>query len=353
VTTFILASRERYRQLFVIAATVAAASMSIRAHVRTTAVTWSSDIAPLVQKRCLGCHVPDGSSGVPLDSYERARALAPQIKRAVLEHRMPPWPAARGFGDFANDRSLSPIETSLFVAWIDGGSPNGGAADIALSPDVASASGAPASDLHAITLQADARSVSESVASFELPTGLTQAAWFAAWEFQPGNRALVEQADLSIAGGDRIGTWVPPEGITRFPPGVAQRLPAGSRLAVTVFYKKTRGPATDRSRVVLYPSPPPRRMLRHQRLSCGSWRVPGPIEVLALRPSVPRSGERFEAIARRPDGAVDALCWIHAYQLRYEPTYRFRRPVQLPAATDVVLHSTEPACNADLEYVAR
>ena len=158
---------------------------------------------------------------------------------------------------------------------------------------------------------------------------------------------------MSIAGGDRIGTWVPPEGLTRFPADVAQRLPSGSRVRVTIFYKKTREPASDRSGVVLYLSPRPRRILRHQRLPCGSWRVPGPIEVLALRPSVSRSGEPFEAIARRPDGGVDALCWIHAYQLRYEPTYRFRRPVRLPAAADVELHSTEPGCSADLEYVAR
>jgi hypothetical protein len=38
---------------------------------------------------------------------------------------MPKWHAARGYGQFANDPSLSPFEVALFVAWIDGGAVQG------------------------------------------------------------------------------------------------------------------------------------------------------------------------------------------------------------------------------------
>ena len=60
-----------------------------------------------------------------------------------------------------------------------------------------------------------------------------------------------------------------------------------------------------------------------------------------------------EILARRPDGAVDALCLVRDYQLRYALTYRFRRPIALPAGTEIALHSSEPGCGADLEYVLR
>jgi hypothetical protein len=36
---------------------------------------------------------------------------------------MPKWNAARGYGDFANDPSLSPFEIALVTAWVDGGAP--------------------------------------------------------------------------------------------------------------------------------------------------------------------------------------------------------------------------------------
>ena len=36
---------------------------------------------------------------------------------------MPIWKAARGYGDFANDPSLSPFEIALVAAWADGGAP--------------------------------------------------------------------------------------------------------------------------------------------------------------------------------------------------------------------------------------
>jgi hypothetical protein len=97
----------------------------VRAHVPTTDVTWARDIAPIVEQRCLGCHSAGGPSSLPLGSYEAARTAAARIKHEVLERRMPPWPAASGFGTFANDRSLSLVETELLVAWADGGTPKG------------------------------------------------------------------------------------------------------------------------------------------------------------------------------------------------------------------------------------
>lgn len=89
----------------------------------TTKVSWSREVGPLVQARCVRCHRPDGRAPMSLATWEDARPWARAIREEVLTRRMPKWHAARGYGDFANDPSLSPFEIALIVAWVDGGAP--------------------------------------------------------------------------------------------------------------------------------------------------------------------------------------------------------------------------------------
>jgi hypothetical protein len=88
-------------------------------------VTWNTDVARLVQARCVRCHTPGGRGPMPLTTYEEARPWARAIREAVLTRRMPKWHAARGYGQFANDPSLSPFEIALVVSWVDAGAPRG------------------------------------------------------------------------------------------------------------------------------------------------------------------------------------------------------------------------------------
>jgi hypothetical protein len=97
---------------------------TLTAHDRiTTRVTWTREIAPIVEARCASCHRVGGTSTIALDTYQQARPWAAAIKEEVLTRRMPKWYAARGYGDFANDPSLSPFEIALIAAWVDGGAP--------------------------------------------------------------------------------------------------------------------------------------------------------------------------------------------------------------------------------------
>jgi hypothetical protein len=103
---------------------VATALPSLRAHERiTTTVTWDREISAIVRARCLSCHRDDGQAPMSLATYALARPWARAIRHEVLTRRMPVWHAARGYGDFSNDPSLSPFEIALIVAWVDGGAP--------------------------------------------------------------------------------------------------------------------------------------------------------------------------------------------------------------------------------------
>ena len=106
---------------------VAAFGIRGSAHDRiTTKVTWDREISPIVKARCAGCHAAQGPSTIRLTTYQEARPWAAAIKEEVLARRMPKWNAARGYGDFANDPSLSPFEIALIAAWVDGGAPEAG-----------------------------------------------------------------------------------------------------------------------------------------------------------------------------------------------------------------------------------
>jgi len=105
-------------------------SVSLGAHDPiTTKVTWTHDIARLFEARCVSCHTAGGKAPMPLTSYEEARPWARAIREEVLTRRMPKWHAARGYGEFANDPSLSPFEIATIAAWVDGGAPKGSPAD--------------------------------------------------------------------------------------------------------------------------------------------------------------------------------------------------------------------------------
>ena len=95
-----------------------------------TRVTWNGDIARIVEARCVSCHGADARGTMSLANYDAARPWARAIKEEVLTRRMPKWQAARGYGDFSNDPSLSPFQIALVLAWADGGAPRGADADL-------------------------------------------------------------------------------------------------------------------------------------------------------------------------------------------------------------------------------
>ena len=74
--------------------------------------------------RCVSCH-REGGSAFSLVKYEEARPWAKAIKEEVLERRMPPWGAVKGFGEFRDDRGLTQEQLELIAEWVEGGAPEG------------------------------------------------------------------------------------------------------------------------------------------------------------------------------------------------------------------------------------
>jgi hypothetical protein len=156
----------RSRILLVIVATVAALRSVLAHDPITTKVTWDREIAPLFQARCVSCHSPGGRAPMSLATYEEARPWARAVREEVLARRMPKWPVVRGYGDFANDPSLSPFEIALITAWADGGAPKTAPSPAARPGRLEPARSLPHEDAAAL-----ARSLTLPCSSTELPAG--------------------------------------------------------------------------------------------------------------------------------------------------------------------------------------
>jgi len=124
------------RRALVAAALAWLSCVAVRAHdIGSTPITWNREISRLVYDKCASCHRPGGSS-FSLMQYTDVQPRAVAIRDAVLERRMPPWGAVKGFGDFRNDQGLTPEEMEIVVSWADGGVPEGEDKDLAPAPKI-------------------------------------------------------------------------------------------------------------------------------------------------------------------------------------------------------------------------
>ncbi len=93
------------------------------------------DLAP--GRQALHLMPPRRRIVLSLTSFEEARPWAKAIKEEVLERRMPPFAAVKGFGDIRDDQALTQDEIHLISDWVEGGSPEGDPALLAKNPHVA------------------------------------------------------------------------------------------------------------------------------------------------------------------------------------------------------------------------
>jgi hypothetical protein len=95
-------------------------------------VTFTKDVAPLLQRSCVACHRPGEMAPMSLMTYEDVRPWTRAIKARVANREMPPWHIDRNIGiqSFKDDPSLSDAEIATIVRWIDSGAPRGNAADM-------------------------------------------------------------------------------------------------------------------------------------------------------------------------------------------------------------------------------
>lgn len=167
-------------------------------------VTYSRDIAPILQRSCETCHRPDGGGPMSLMTYDEVRRYASRIRqRTAIRDRMgtmPPWYVEKDLGiqHYKNDPSLSDQELALIQAWVDNGAPEGDPADMPALLDWGDGGWTIRPDLivrtEDITVDGDAPDWWGEITS--VPTGLEEDRYVRAIQIREVN-------DVPPAGGDR------------------------------------------------------------------------------------------------------------------------------------------------------
>ena len=95
-------------------------------------VTFTKDIAPILQRSCVSCHRPGEIGPMSLMTFEEVRPWARAIRTRTANREMPPWHVDKTIGiqDFKDDPSLTEAEIAKIGAWVDAGSPRGNPADM-------------------------------------------------------------------------------------------------------------------------------------------------------------------------------------------------------------------------------
>jgi hypothetical protein len=97
-----------------------------------TKPTFSKDVAPILQAKCVNCHEPGSIAPMSLRTFEEVRPFARSIKQRVAAHQMPPWHINKAVGiqKFKNDISLTDAQVQTIVDWVDQGAVEGNKADL-------------------------------------------------------------------------------------------------------------------------------------------------------------------------------------------------------------------------------
>jgi len=95
-------------------------------------VTFSKDVAPILQAKCQQCHQPNSIAPMSLITFQDARPWARAMKQRVLTRQMPPWHIDQSVGvqKFKYDMSLTDEQIDTIARWVDAGAPEGNPKDL-------------------------------------------------------------------------------------------------------------------------------------------------------------------------------------------------------------------------------
>ena len=95
-------------------------------------VTFTRDVAPILQAKCEACHRDGSMAPMSLVTFRESRPWARRIKAVIASREMPPWHLDQrvGIKEFKNDRSLTPDQIDTIVRWVDAGAPMGDPSDM-------------------------------------------------------------------------------------------------------------------------------------------------------------------------------------------------------------------------------
>ena len=348
----------------------------------STPVSYSKDIAPLLQRKCVSCHSPGNIGEGAMTSHKKVKGMSATIEEVLLARRMPPWDADPHFGHFKDNPSLTTAETQTLLRWVRQGAPRGDGADLLEitpppAPPIEWPLGKP--DI-VLRLPATQKIPATGVLDYrhiEVAAGNDQEAWIGAVWVKPGNRKVVHHVIARVKNGgqkDHLGEremfagWAPGSTQTWFPAGSGKRIPAHAVFDLELHYTTNGSEQTDESEVGLYLVREPAQQ-RFESVPVVNYQFeiqPGDSDskvegmycfktaatLHSVTPHMHLRGRwaKFEVLF--PDGRRETVCSVPRYDFNWQLSYALEKPLYLPAGTWVRLsggfdNSTRNPANPD------
>ncbi len=348
-------------------------------------VTFTKDVAPIVQQHCQSCHRPGEGTPFSMLSYEEARPWATAMKRMVVTRAMPPWFEDGHTEKFENNRSLTQAQIDTIAAWVDAGAPKGDPKDMPPPLDFVKGWTIPKPDK--IYQLPRAFSVpATGILDYQyviLPTGFTKDTWVQDVEAAPTDRSVVhhivayvrtpgsnyfkgqpegeffvappaktgEKAAKDDVPSDWLVGYAPGQPPDMFVPGQAKLIPAGSDIVLEVHYMPEGKATTDQANLglVLAKEAPAERVMTLQagnekfRIPPGdpdyrvdaSYTFRREVTLLGLHPHMHMRGKDMSYRLVFPNGETRSILNVPHYNWHWQLWYNLAKPITLPAGTRV------------------
>ena len=332
--------------------------------------TYTRDVAPIMNSKCVTCHRPGDIGPMSLRTYDEVRPWAKSIAKYVSERSMPPWHADAGYGPFKNDRSLTETQVATLVRWVEQGARQGRKQDLPPMPEFPKGEwmlGEPDYTFSFDEIEVEGGGP-DLFHDFEHKTDFEEDMWVKAIEILPGNRQVVHHVILWQGGPSAQGWldgWAAGNRPTVFPEGTGRVLKKGATIIGDMHYHPTETTETDQTRVGLHfakageiekeitnlwvmnaefsiPAGDPNYEAR------SSYTFPQSGRILTITPHMHYRGKDFSYQLTYPDGRVEDLLKVSNYDFNWQTTYILEEPIAVPAGSriDCVAHWDNSADNS-------
>jgi hypothetical protein len=385
-------------------------SMGRDAH--AASVTFTRDVAPIIQKNCVVCHRPGEVAPMSFLNYKEVRPWARSIREKVVTGEMPPWFADPKHGEFSNDARLSKKDVDTISTWVADGAKEGDPQDMPPNPTFTNGWQIGKPDV-VIPMTVDFNIPAEGVIPykyFAVPTNFTEDRYVQLAEIRSGDRAHVHHVIISVrypgstplpaageispetrrpagegpsAGGPgrsledsdgRLVGWAPGEAPLVLREGQAKLIKAGSVLMFQVHYTTNGVAGKDRTSVGLTFSKVPveKRVITAGAVARSLVIPPGDpnfesnanfvfkedSHIDSLHPHMHVRGKDFVYRLVYPDGTSKILLSVPQYNFAWQLTYFLKEPIAAPKGSklEVVAHhdnSTRNKYNPDPTVTVR
>ena len=325
------------------------------------------DVLPVLQNRCQQCHRKGEIAPFALTDFETIRDWGPTIREAVVERRMPPWPADPEIGKFSNNISLSQSEIDTISKWVDEGCPQGNVSD--KPPERKFVDGWNIGKPDRIfTMPTRYRVPATGVIDYQnfyVSQVFPQDTWVQGVECRFGNRSVVhhmlvlldfpkdhKKSQDGLTNGF-FAAGAPGNAWCVFPKGYAKKIPKGARLRFQMHYTPNGTAAYDQSRfgIVLAKGSGIKEL---ETIALGkpdivihadeadhretaSIDVGGDVLLTTLMPHLHVRGKSFTYTAVHPDGRKETLLSIPRWDFNWQYAYELAEPVMLKKDSKLIV----------------